>query len=116
MTSIEYQFCAKPRPLASMPPQAQSRALVTRFFYFAGDFRQVLHVLPRKTQPEAMGASIVSSYLWPKLIKFHLTVNSSATADLVLFEIFVESWQWMFVDRREWLCYDASTVNTKTFT
>ncbi|XP_074320257.1 uncharacterized protein LOC141657045 isoform X1 [Silene latifolia] len=48
---------------------------------FGGDFRQVLPVLPRRTQQEAVDASIVSSALWPQLTKFSLTENIRARAD-----------------------------------
>ncbi|XP_021867210.2 uncharacterized protein [Spinacia oleracea] len=48
---------------------------------FGGDFRQVLPVLPHKTQREAVGVSLVSSALWPKLTKFRLTENIRARED-----------------------------------
>ncbi|XP_021776453.1 ATP-dependent DNA helicase PIF1-like [Chenopodium quinoa] len=48
---------------------------------FGGDFRQVLPIVPRKTQREAVETSIVSSYLWPKLKKFRLTENIRARED-----------------------------------
>ncbi|XP_074313404.1 uncharacterized protein LOC141648574 [Silene latifolia] len=48
---------------------------------FGGDFRQVLPVLPRRTQQEAVDASIVSSAIWPLLTKFSLTENIRARAD-----------------------------------
>ncbi|XP_021713592.1 uncharacterized protein LOC110681775 [Chenopodium quinoa] len=48
---------------------------------FGGDFRQVLPVVPRKTMKEAVEASIVTSYLWPKFIKFRLTENIRARED-----------------------------------
>ncbi|XP_074297252.1 uncharacterized protein LOC141627958 [Silene latifolia] len=48
---------------------------------FGGDFRQVLPVLPRRTQLEAVEASIVSSTLWNSLTKFNLTENIRARAD-----------------------------------
>ncbi|XP_056688027.1 uncharacterized protein [Spinacia oleracea] len=41
----------------------------------------VLLVLPRKTQREAVAVSLVSSILWPRLIKFHLTENIRARED-----------------------------------
>ncbi|XP_021722693.1 uncharacterized protein LOC110690170 [Chenopodium quinoa] len=47
-----------------------------------GDFRQVLPVVPRKTMSEAVEASIVTSYLWPRLVKFRLTENIRAREDL----------------------------------
>ncbi|XP_056697313.1 uncharacterized protein [Spinacia oleracea] len=48
---------------------------------FGGDFRQVLPVLPRKTQREAVAASLVSSVLWPRFIRFNLTENVRARED-----------------------------------
>ncbi|XP_074293142.1 uncharacterized protein LOC141620077 [Silene latifolia] len=48
---------------------------------FGGDFRQVLPVLPHRTQQEVVGASIVSSEIWPSLQKFQLTENIRARAD-----------------------------------
>ncbi|XP_021762968.1 ATP-dependent DNA helicase PIF1-like [Chenopodium quinoa] len=50
---------------------------------FGGDFRQVLPVVPQKTMKEAVEASIVTSYLWPKFIKFRLTENIRAREDPV---------------------------------
>ena len=35
-----------------------------KIIVFGGDFRQVLPVLPHKTQAEAIDASLVSSSLW----------------------------------------------------
>ncbi|XP_021729322.1 uncharacterized protein LOC110696338 [Chenopodium quinoa] len=46
-----------------------------------GDFRQVLPVVPRKTMNEAVEASIVTSYLWPRFMKFRLTENIRARED-----------------------------------
>ncbi|XP_074290808.1 uncharacterized protein LOC141617509 [Silene latifolia] len=48
---------------------------------FSGDFRQVLPVLPRRTQQEVVDASIVSSALWQHLTKFSLTENIRVRAD-----------------------------------
>lgn len=45
---------------------------------FGGDFRQVLPVLPQKTQHEAVEASLVSSFLWTHFQKFTLTENMRA--------------------------------------
>ncbi|XP_021754904.1 ATP-dependent DNA helicase PIF2-like [Chenopodium quinoa] len=50
---------------------------------FGGDFRQVLPILPRRTQKEAVGVSVVSSHIWPLLIKFRLTENIRAKEDPV---------------------------------
>ncbi|XP_021719178.1 uncharacterized protein LOC110686876 [Chenopodium quinoa] len=48
---------------------------------FGGDFREVLPIVPRKSQREAVAASLVSSALWPQLLKFRLTENLRATDD-----------------------------------
>ncbi|XP_074299496.1 ATP-dependent DNA helicase pfh1-like [Silene latifolia] len=48
---------------------------------FGGDFRQTLPILPRKSQQEIVEASLFSSHLWPKLIKFSLTENLRAKDD-----------------------------------
>ncbi|XP_021768964.1 uncharacterized protein LOC110733236 [Chenopodium quinoa] len=48
---------------------------------FGGDFRQVLPVVPQKTMKEVVQESIVTSYLWPKFIKFRLTENIRARDD-----------------------------------
>ncbi|XP_074291653.1 uncharacterized protein LOC141618442 [Silene latifolia] len=48
---------------------------------FGGDFRQTLPILPRKSQREVVEASLFSSHLWPKLIKFSLTENLRAKDD-----------------------------------
>jgi ATP-dependent DNA helicase PIF1 len=48
---------------------------------FGGDFRQVLPVVPQKTQQEAVGASMVNSRIWPSLIKFRLSENMRARED-----------------------------------
>lgn len=48
---------------------------------FGGNFRQVLPVLPRRTQQEVVDASVVSSYLWPMFTKFRLTENIIARED-----------------------------------
>ncbi|XP_021763637.1 ATP-dependent DNA helicase pfh1-like [Chenopodium quinoa] len=48
---------------------------------FGGDFRQVLPVVPRKTQREAVAASLVNSHIWPWLEKLHLTENIRARED-----------------------------------
>ncbi|XP_021750175.1 ATP-dependent DNA helicase PIF1-like [Chenopodium quinoa] len=46
-----------------------------------GDFRQVLPVVPLKNQKEIVQSSIVTSYIWPRLIKFQLTQNQRAKDD-----------------------------------
>ncbi|XP_074321416.1 uncharacterized protein LOC141657922 [Silene latifolia] len=48
---------------------------------FGGDFRQILPVVLGKSQREIVEASLVSSTLWPKFIKFRLTENLRAKAD-----------------------------------
>lgn len=57
---------------------------------FGGDFRQVLPVLPRRTQQEAVDASLVSSYVWPILIKFTLEENIRAKEDPRLVEFLLQ--------------------------
>ncbi|XP_021728317.1 ATP-dependent DNA helicase PIF1-like [Chenopodium quinoa] len=48
---------------------------------FGGDFRQVLPVVPRKSQSEAMEASLVSSSLWNQFKRFRLTDNMRERTD-----------------------------------
>ncbi|XP_074305344.1 uncharacterized protein LOC141640439 [Silene latifolia] len=48
---------------------------------FRGDFRQTLPILPRKSQHEVVEASLFSSHLWLRLIKFSLTENLRAKDD-----------------------------------
>ncbi|XP_042505539.1 ATP-dependent DNA helicase PIF1-like [Macadamia integrifolia] len=48
---------------------------------FGGDFRQVLPVVPRATRTETVDASLVMSYLWPKMKKLQLTTNMRAIND-----------------------------------
>ncbi|XP_056689474.1 uncharacterized protein [Spinacia oleracea] len=48
---------------------------------FGGDLRHVLLVLPCKTQGETVIVRLVSSILWPRLKKFHLTDNIRARED-----------------------------------
>lgn len=57
---------------------------------FGGDFRQVLPVLPHRTQHEAVCASLVTSYLWPKLTKFRLTHNIRAKDDPVFCDFLLQ--------------------------
>ncbi|XP_016449340.2 uncharacterized protein LOC107774357 [Nicotiana tabacum] len=45
---------------------------------FGGDFRQVLPVVPKATRVEIVNASLVKSYLWPKMEKIQLTRNMRA--------------------------------------
>ncbi|XP_074267172.1 uncharacterized protein LOC141590478 [Silene latifolia] len=52
-----------------------------KIIVFGGDFRQVLPVIPHKTQREAVEASIVNSSFWPEFIKFRLTENMRARED-----------------------------------
>ncbi|XP_021763813.1 uncharacterized protein LOC110728479 [Chenopodium quinoa] len=52
-----------------------------KLMVFGGDFKQVLPIVPQKTQREAVEISIVSSYIWPKLKKFKLTENIRARED-----------------------------------
>ncbi|KAG6673080.1 hypothetical protein I3842_16G093400 [Carya illinoinensis] len=48
---------------------------------FGGDFRQILPVVPKGTRQQQIDASLVSSYLWPKLTKILLTENMRARLD-----------------------------------
>ncbi|XP_042970258.1 uncharacterized protein LOC122302876 [Carya illinoinensis] len=57
---------------------------------FCGDFHQVLPVVHKRTRQEHVDASLVSSYLWPTLIKFHLTKNMRARLDPVFSEYVLE--------------------------
>ncbi|XP_042944515.1 uncharacterized protein LOC122278387 [Carya illinoinensis] len=57
---------------------------------FGGDFRQVLPVVHKGTRQEHVDTSLVSSYLWPTLIKFHLTENMRARLDPVFSEYVLE--------------------------
>ncbi|XP_042987192.1 ATP-dependent DNA helicase PIF1-like [Carya illinoinensis] len=57
---------------------------------FCGDFRQVLPVVRKGIRQEHVDASLVSSYLWPTLIKFHLTENMRARLDPVFSEYVLE--------------------------
>ena len=50
---------------------------------FGGDFRQVLPVVPRAEKEEIINTSLVTSYLWPSLIKIKLTQNMRARLDPV---------------------------------
>ncbi|XP_056687837.1 uncharacterized protein [Spinacia oleracea] len=52
-----------------------------KLIVFGGDFRQVLPVLPRKTQREAVAVSLVSFVLWARMIRFLLTENIRARED-----------------------------------
>ncbi|XP_021864129.1 uncharacterized protein [Spinacia oleracea] len=52
-----------------------------KLIVFVGDFRQVLPVMPRKTQREAVAVSLVNSVLWPRLTRFRLTENIHARED-----------------------------------
>ncbi|XP_021734891.1 uncharacterized protein LOC110701566 [Chenopodium quinoa] len=47
-----------------------------------GDFRQVLPVLPHKSQRQAVEARIVTSYVWTALTRFKLKENQRAHEDL----------------------------------
>ncbi|XP_074293518.1 uncharacterized protein LOC141620583 [Silene latifolia] len=52
-----------------------------KIIVFGGDFRQVLPVIPHKTQREAVEASLVNSIFWSGFIKFRLTENMRARED-----------------------------------
>ncbi|KAK9689010.1 hypothetical protein RND81_09G027900 [Saponaria officinalis] len=53
---------------------------------FGGDFRQIFSVVPHKSQKEVVDASLVSSHLWPGLIRFRLLENIRARQDLLQHE------------------------------
>ncbi|XP_041009425.1 ATP-dependent DNA helicase PIF1-like [Juglans microcarpa x Juglans regia] len=48
---------------------------------FGGDFCQILPVVQKSTRQQQIDTSLVSSYLWPTLTKFHLTENMRARLD-----------------------------------
>ena len=52
-----------------------------KIIVFGGDFKQVLTVVPHATKAETMNASLVMSYLWPKMEKLRLTRNMRAQLD-----------------------------------
>ena len=47
-------------------------------FVMAGDFRQILPVVPRGTRADEMKACVKSSYLWPHFSKLYLSTNMRA--------------------------------------
>ncbi|XP_010686096.1 uncharacterized protein LOC104900380 [Beta vulgaris subsp. vulgaris] len=57
---------------------------------FGGDFRQVLPVVPQKTQNEAVEASLVSSALWSTFTRFSLTENMRAREDQAFSEFLLD--------------------------
>ncbi|XP_074278233.1 ATP-dependent DNA helicase RRM3-like [Silene latifolia] len=59
------------------PPQLFGGKVVV----FGGDFWQTLPILPRKSQREVVEAILLSSQIWPQLIKFRLTENICAQSD-----------------------------------
>ncbi|XP_074304122.1 uncharacterized protein LOC141638675 [Silene latifolia] len=52
-----------------------------KLIVFGGDFRQILPVVPQKSNREVVAYSLVSSKLWPQLTKFRLTENIRARQD-----------------------------------
>ena len=52
-----------------------------KIIVFGRDFKQVLPVVPHATRVETMNASLVMSYLWPKMEKLRLTRNMRAQLD-----------------------------------
>lgn len=42
---------------------------------FSGDFRQTLPVIAKGTRADEVRACLKSSYIWPKIIRLHLTTN-----------------------------------------
>ncbi|KAF5452911.1 hypothetical protein F2P56_027865, partial [Juglans regia] len=57
---------------------------------FGEDFRQVLPVVRKGTRQEQVTSSLVYSYLWPTLTKFHLTENMRAIFDPVFLDYVLE--------------------------
>ncbi|KAL9225986.1 hypothetical protein vseg_001848 [Gypsophila vaccaria] len=49
---------------------------------FGGDFRPILHVVPRKSNSEVNEVSLVAFSFWPLFIKFRLSENIRAHEDL----------------------------------
>lgn len=49
---------------------------------FGGDFRQVLPVISRATPEKATENSLINSYIWQHLRKFHLKHNMRSVNDL----------------------------------
>ncbi|XP_021764860.1 uncharacterized protein LOC110729433 [Chenopodium quinoa] len=47
----------------------------------SGDFRQILPIVPHKSQRQAVEASIVTSYIWTALTRFQLIENQRANED-----------------------------------
>ena len=52
-----------------------------KIIVFGGDFWQVLLILPRRTQEEAIQSSLVTSHLWPLFENFHLIENMRSIED-----------------------------------
>ena len=48
---------------------------------FGGDFHQVLLVVRLGTKAKSINASLVRSYLWPKMEKLRLSINIRACSD-----------------------------------
>lgn len=53
----------------------------SKVIVFGGDFRQVLPVVTRGSKSDFIDASMINSYIWPQLHKFHLTENMRARSD-----------------------------------
>ncbi|XP_042980181.1 uncharacterized protein LOC122310351 [Carya illinoinensis] len=66
------------------------QSALAKLLRVARDFRQVLPVVRKETRQEDVDASLVSSYLWHTLIKFHLTENMRARLDPVFLEYVLE--------------------------
>lgn len=52
-----------------------------KVFVFGGDFRQVLHVVPRGTREETTNTSLVTSYMWSRMEKLTLMTKMRARSD-----------------------------------
>ena len=51
---------------------------------FGGDFRQILHVIPRGSRSDIMHATINASYLWDNCTILKLTKNMCLQSNLTL--------------------------------
>ena len=50
---------------------------------FGGDFQQVLLVVPQDTKAETINASLVMSYLWPKMKNLRLATNMRSRSNTI---------------------------------
>ena len=64
-----------------------SRHFIGKIIVFGGDFRQVFPVVPRGTKAKTINASLVSSYLWPKMEMLRLSTNMGAHSDSIFSDL-----------------------------